>query len=65
MPTHEEHDRLADKRDQQADELEQESERLGEQIDKTREQWEARRRDPAVPGAPPPAENEDEDTEDG
>ena len=39
--------------EKQAEELEERSKKLGDQIAETQEDWEAKRRDAAVPGAPP------------
>lgn len=61
VATGEDHDQIAQQLDEQAKELEQESERLAGKIDRTREEWEARRRDPGVPGANAPADNEEPD----
>ncbi len=54
----EDHDRLADEFEQQADRLARENKRLDEEIDEVRSDWEAKRRDPGVPGASPPAKTE-------
>ena len=43
-----------------ADRLEHDSEKVGEDIEETRRDWEAKEKDPAVPGAQPdPAEQEE------
>ena len=53
-----EHDKLADDLEHQADRLEADSERVEHEIDDTRKDWERKRRDPDVPGAPPPEDDE-------
>ena len=50
---------IADRLEDQADDLEQRSEELGEQTRDVSQEWERKRSDPAVPGAPPPAEEGD------
>jgi hypothetical protein len=55
---HREHDddpeKLADELEGDADRLQKKSEDLGDEISETRRDWEAKRRDPGVPGADPP-----------
>jgi hypothetical protein len=48
-----EHDERAERLDSEADRLEDESDRVGRHIDETRRKWEAKERDPGVPGAQP------------
>jgi hypothetical protein len=52
--------KLADDLEHEADELEQRSQDLEEQIDEAAQEWEQKRADPSVPGAPPPAKDEDD-----
>jgi septal ring factor EnvC (AmiA/AmiB activator) len=52
------HERLAAELAHDADRLERENKRLDEEIDEVRQEWEAKRQDPAVPGAPPPPKSE-------
>jgi hypothetical protein len=53
-------EREADRMEHEADRMEEESERVGEDIEDAREEWEAKERDPAVPGAQPgPGEEEE------
>ncbi len=51
-------DELADHLEDEADDLEQRSDKLEEQTKDLAQEWEAKRSDPNVPGAPPPAEEE-------
>jgi hypothetical protein len=51
------------------EEMERRTEQLGEHVEQLRRDWQAKREDPRVPGAPPPAETDrdpstDEDGED-
>jgi predicted nucleic acid-binding Zn-ribbon protein len=46
-----EHERRADEVERELDDMEEQSERLEEEIDDTRDDWEAKQRDPSVPGA--------------
>jgi hypothetical protein len=48
-----EHSEQAERLEREADELERRSDRLGDEIAATREDWERKRREEAVPGAPP------------
>jgi phage shock protein A len=48
MTEHEEH---ADRLEQQVDDMQERNDRLEEEIEETRNEWEARKDDPAVPGA--------------
>jgi hypothetical protein len=60
MTPDENHKKLADELDEQVDKLAHESERLADEIKDVRDDWQAKRGDPAVPGAVPPTEDEDE-----
>ena len=43
-----------------ADKMEEHSDKVGERIEETRQEWEAKERDPSVPGAQPgPGEEEE------
>jgi hypothetical protein len=54
-----EHEGDARRMEREADRMEEESERVGEDIEDARDEWEAKERDPDVPGAqPPPGEEE-------
>jgi hypothetical protein len=63
-----EHDRQEDDKldeaveDMQSDaeEMQEHSEELGDRIEETRSDWHAKQRDPAVPGAQPPLDDEAE-----
>ncbi len=52
-------EKLADHLEDEADDLERRSEKLGEQTHDVAQEWEAKRSDPSVPGANPPAAEED------
>jgi hypothetical protein len=55
-----EHDEHARGLEREADRLEQDSDRVGEHIEETRRDWDAKERNPAVPGAQPdPSEQEE------
>jgi hypothetical protein len=54
-----EHDEQALRMEREGDRLEDDSERLGERIEETRRDWEAKERDPAVPGAQPDPDEEE------
>jgi len=55
-----EHEERADRLQREADRMEEESDRVGRDIEDTRDEWEAKERDPAVPGAQPgPGEEEE------
>jgi hypothetical protein len=60
MTPDENHKKLADELDEQVDKLAHESERLADEIKDVRDDWQAKRADPAVPGAVPPTKDEDE-----
>jgi hypothetical protein len=51
--------RLADQLEDEADELEERSRKLGQETDEAAKEWEQKRADPGVPGAPPPAGDEE------
>jgi hypothetical protein len=55
-----EHDEQADRMEREADRMEHESERVGEHIDETRREWESKEQDPAVPGAQPDEDEQEE-----
>jgi hypothetical protein len=55
-----EHDKRADRLEREIDRMEDESERVGEDIDDARREWEAKERDPSVPGAQPGAGEDEE-----
>jgi hypothetical protein len=65
MTEHEHHDddpeRLADKLDADADALQEKSDKLEDEITDAHRDWEAKRRDPGVPGADPPTDADDGD----
>ncbi len=52
-------EKLADHFEDEADELEQRSDKLKEQTKDVAQDWERKRSDPNVPGAPEPADDED------
>lgn len=55
-------EKLADKLEQDADDLEQRSDELESRTEDVSQEWERKRADPGVPGAQPPAgDNEDRD----
>jgi hypothetical protein len=55
-----EHDEQARELEREADRLEHDSEKVGEHIEETRRDWEAKEKDPGVPGAQPdPVEQEE------
>jgi cell division protein FtsB len=58
MTPDENHENLADELDEQADKLAQESEQLADEIKDVRDDWQAKRQDPAVPGAVPPKKDD-------
>ena len=51
--------KLADHLESEADDLEQRSRKLEEQIHEAAQDWQRKRSDPGVPGAPPPAGDEE------
>jgi predicted nucleic acid-binding Zn-ribbon protein len=46
-----EHDERAEELEDELDEMQERTDRLEEEISDTREDWEAKKRDPSVPGA--------------
>jgi hypothetical protein len=55
-----EHEDQERRLDREADRMEDESERVEEDIEEARREWEAKQRDPTVPGAQPgPGEEEE------
>jgi chromosome segregation ATPase len=48
---HEEHRELADDLEREAEQLETKAGELGEDIEGVRQEWEAKKKDPSVPGA--------------
>jgi hypothetical protein len=59
-PEREDPDALADEMEQEADRLEDRSKELAEDVDDVRKDWERKRSDQSVPGATPPADDEDQ-----
>jgi hypothetical protein len=55
-----EHEERADRMEREAERMEEESERVGEDIEEARDEWEAKERDPGVPGAQPEPGEEEE-----
>jgi hypothetical protein len=55
-----EYERRADRMEREADRMEEESERVGDDIKEARDEWEAKERDPDVPGAQPEPGQEEE-----
>lgn len=62
MPERDPH-KLVDQLEHEADELGRESRELQRDVEETREDWQRKRADESIPGAPPPAKN-DEGAED-
>ena len=59
-----EHEEQAERMEEDAERMEDHSEQLGERIDDIQSDWERKEQDPAVPGArPDPNEEDDEMTE--
>jgi hypothetical protein len=55
-----EHEEQAREMERDADKMEEHSDKVGERIEETRQEWEAKERDPSVPGAQPgPGEEEE------
>lgn len=52
------HEQLADRLEQEAQAMQDRSHELDHELSEIREDWEAKRADPAVPGAPPPPDDE-------
>jgi hypothetical protein len=55
-----EHEEQAEKLSRELDRLDEHSDEVGEQIDEARRDWEAKEDDPAVPGAQPDPDEEEE-----
>jgi hypothetical protein len=55
-----EYEKRADRMEREADRMEEESERVGDDIKEARDEWEAKERDPDVPGAQPEPGEEEE-----
>ena len=55
-----EHERQADRMEEDAEQMEEHNEQLGERIDEIEGDWEQKEQDPAVPGARPDPDEEDE-----
>ncbi len=55
-----EHEEHAEELEREAEKLDDHSEEVGEQIDEARREWEANEDDPAVPGAQPAADDEED-----
>jgi hypothetical protein len=55
-----EHEQQADRMEDDADRMEQNSEQLGERIDEVEGDWEQKEEDPAVPGARPDPEEDEQ-----
>lgn len=51
--------KLADRLEREADEMERGSDELERRTQETAQEWERKRADPGVPGAPPPAGEEE------
>ena len=52
-------ERLADALEREAERLERRSDEVKEQVEAARQDWERKRRDERIPGAPPPAPDEE------
>jgi hypothetical protein len=55
-----EHEEQAERMEHDAERMEHDSERVGDRIDEARQDWEAKERDPSVPGAQPDPDEEQE-----
>lgn len=55
-----EHVEQAERMEQDAEKMEEHSEKLGERIDDIQDDWERKEQDPAVPGARPDPDQEEE-----
>lgn len=55
-----EHEEQAERMEEDADRMEEHSEQLGERIDDIESDWERKEQDPAVPGARPGPDAEEE-----
>jgi hypothetical protein len=60
VSTSEDHEGLAQDLEREARKLKQETERLEGEISDIRTDWDAKRQDPAVPGAPEPPHQDDD-----
>jgi hypothetical protein len=54
-------EQIAEALEREADAMEHDSRELQNEVDEARADWRRKRADGSVPGAPPPAEDEDED----
>jgi hypothetical protein len=55
-----EHEERAEQMDEQAESMEERTEKLGERIDEIESDWERKEQDPAVPGAQPDPDQDEE-----
>jgi hypothetical protein len=55
-----EHDEQAERMEQDAERMEEHSDQLGERIDEVQGDWERKEQDPAVPGALPDPDEDEE-----
>ena len=55
-----EHERQADRMEEDAERMEQHSEQFGERIEDIESDWERKEQDPAVPGARPDRDEEEQ-----
>lgn len=55
-----EHEQQVDRMEADADRMEEHSDRLGERIEETQSDWERKEQDPAVPGARPDPDEDEE-----
>jgi hypothetical protein len=55
-----EHEEQADRMEEDAERMEEHSDQLGERISDVESNWERKEQDPAVPGAQPDADEEEE-----
>ena len=55
-----EHEEQADRMEEDAERMEEHSEQLGERIDDIQSDWERKEQDPAVPGARPDPDEDEE-----
>jgi hypothetical protein len=56
-----EHEEQAERMEEDAEKMEEHSDQLGERIDEIESDWERKERDPAVPGARPDPDEEQEE----
>jgi hypothetical protein len=56
-----EHEEQAERMEEDAERMEEHNEKLGERIDDIQDDWESKEQDPAVPGARPDADEDDEE----